>query len=74
MSALVSFKDVEQMLRNCAPGHQIKVKTHNRIIYYEKKTYSSMPKYPEVEAGFVKSMVRLFGIADCAKKHLSIPL
>jgi len=70
MSALVSFKDVERMLNACAPGHVINLKTHFRIVYYNGKTFRTLPKHSEIEVGHIRSMARLFGIVDCAKKHI----
>jgi len=64
---MISHKDVLAVLAECAPGYKIELKTHNYFVYYNKRTYPSLPKYDEVEAGHVKKMARSLGIYDCAK-------
>ena len=58
------------MLKECAPESWIEPKTHNNFVYYNGRTYPSLPKYDEIEAGHVKKMARALLIYDCAKKYL----
>lgn len=69
---MVSFADVKAMLDACAPGHRVSLKTHNRQILWNKRTYPTFPKYDEVEIGHVKKMARYLGILECAKRFLKI--
>jgi hypothetical protein len=68
MSASVNFSDVERMLRDCAPGADIRRTTHGYRIVYKGKLYRSFPKHDPVEIGHVRKMARHFGILECAKK------
>jgi len=72
MSTPVSFGDVKKLLKDCAPGHKIQLKTHFRIVYWKSKTFRSLPKNNTMEIGHVRGMVRLFGIMECAKKILPL--
>jgi hypothetical protein len=65
---MISHKEVRAMLDECAEGYGIELKTHNYFVYYNKKTYPSLPKYDELEAGHIKKMSRTLEIYDCAKK------
>lgn len=65
------------MLQQCAPGYEKEAKTHNWHVKYSGKTYPTLPlgphgrrQNPDIEIGHVRSMIRFFGIEDCAKKHL----
>jgi hypothetical protein len=69
---MISHKQVRAMLDECAPGYRIELKTHNYFVFYNKRTYPSLPKYTEVDAGHVKKMTRFLGIYDCAKKFLGV--
>lgn len=60
------------MLTKCAEGHKTKLKTHFRIVFWNGKTYTSLPKHDNIEVGHIRSMVRFFGIMECAKTHLPI--
>lgn len=65
------------MLADCAPGHTAKETTHNWRVSFGSHVYPNLSKgkhgarkNPEIQIGQVKQMVRLFGIQDCAKKHI----
>ena len=58
------------MLKQCAPGHEIQLKTHFRIIRYNGLTYPTFPKHDQVEEGHVRKMARTFYILDCARRFL----
>jgi hypothetical protein len=66
--ALVSFSRIKEMLNQCAPGHQMELKTHNWFVYYNNATFPSLPKYPEIEEFIVRKMGRSLGITACLKK------
>jgi hypothetical protein len=53
---MISHKEIVAMLKKCAPGYGIELKTHNYFVYYNRRTYPSLPKYDEVEAGHVTKM------------------
>ena len=46
---MISFADVERMLDQCAPNHEIQLKTHFRIIRFNNLTYPSFPKHDQVK-------------------------
>jgi hypothetical protein len=71
MSASVSFKEVENMLDACAPGWSYRVSNHSRVVKYAGKVFRNLPKQETIELGFVRSMSRLFGILECAKKQIA---
>ena len=74
MSAIARFREVEEMLRNCAKGHDIQLKEHFRQVRYEGRTYPTLPKKNQIEVGHVRRMVRHLNIdRDCAKKFLPVP-
>lgn len=72
----VRLNKVWKMLRKCAPGYKREERDHNWVIRWNGKTYYRFPQgkhgrtNPEIELGHVKSLVRLFGIQDCAKREL----
>ena len=51
MSAPADFSDVLRMLKNCAPGHEVRLATHSRVISFNGKVYRSMPKFKSIELG-----------------------
>ncbi len=57
------------MLSKCAEGYKIELKTHNYFVYYNNRTFPSLPKYTEVEPGHVKKLARTLEIYECAKKY-----
>lgn len=69
---MVSLAAVERMLKECAPGHTIDLKTHFRIIRWNGLTYPTFPKHDQIEAGHIKKMARTLGILECARKFLAI--
>jgi len=75
-TGLVRRNDVWRMLDDCAPGHSREEKLHHWWIVYRGKRYTSFPtgahgvrQNPEIEAGFLRHLVRIFGIQDCAARH-----
>lgn len=69
MSAAVPYSDIERMLKDCAPGHSIRLGTHSRVIKYKGMVFPSFPKFDKIELGHIRKMVRHFGIKECAAKH-----
>jgi hypothetical protein len=65
--ALVSRASIEEMLKKCAPGYKMALKTHNWHIYYTGLTYPALPKYDEVEEFHVRKIGRTLKIVDCVK-------
>jgi len=73
MSASVPFKDIEKMLRHCAPGSDWRYTTHSRRIKYSGKVYVSLPKFDSIELGHVRKMVRYLEIdMECARQFLPL--
>lgn len=68
--ALISIKEITEMLEECAQGYSMDLKTHFRIVRFNGLTYPSLPKHDEIEAGHVRKLARNLGILDCAKKIL----
>lgn len=76
-SGTITLDEIWAMLDACAPGHKRKQRDHNWIITYKDKTYPSLPvgehgarRHVSIQVGHVKKMVRILGIADCAKKKI----
>lgn len=70
MSAARPYADVKKMLENCAPGSEVRLATHSRVVSYNGKVYRTLPKFDEIEFGHIRKMVRYLEIdKDCAKKH-----
>ncbi len=67
---MISFSDVEHMLDHCAPGNEIQLKTHFRVIRFNQITYPTFPKHSEVEEGHVRKMARVLRILPCAREFL----
>ncbi len=74
----IPFKRVLKMLKDCAPGYTITLKTHKQWARYRGRTFY-LPKGPhgtkgqrfDIEIGHVRGLVREFEIdQDCARKHL----
>lgn len=77
-TGLITLKEIQTMLDDCAPGAVIVAKLHRNWVQWSGKTFRNLPlgphgsrKDPEVKRGHVKSMARFFGIQDCAKRYLS---
>lgn len=67
------------MLAACAPGFAIKRKKHHFWVTYNNLVYRSLPtgehgeRYPEIQVGIIRQMIRQLGISmDCARRHLPI--
>lgn len=67
--ALVDFGSIRAMLNKCAPGHTMELKTHAWHVYYNGRTFPSLPKYDEIEDFIVRKLARTLQIAACAKKY-----
>jgi hypothetical protein len=75
----VPLNDVWAMLKECAPGYTKRARTHNWVVMYQGHTYPRMPvgehgtrTNPEIQIGHVRNMCNLFGILECAKKHIEL--
>lgn len=78
-TGLVSFREILEMLRVCAPGARIVSKLHRNWVLFNGLTYRNLPlgkhgarKNPEIEVGHVRSMARHLGILDCAKTQIAL--
>ena len=71
----VALSDVFRMLDDCAKGYTAKEKTHHWWIAYNGMIFQGLPvgdrssRDPQIFAGKIRAMVRLFGIRDCAATH-----
>ncbi len=71
---VVTLEEVWQMPDRCAPGHTRDARTHHWCVRYAGRTFPRPPlgahgrrKFPSVEVGFVRQMVRHLGIGTCAQ-------
>jgi hypothetical protein len=76
---LVSFKQIREMLDECAPGARILAKVHHNWILYNGLTYRGLPlgkhgarKNPEIQVGHVRRMARHLGILECAQRYIPL--
>ena len=58
------------MLDSCAPGWSVEPAPHFRRIKANGRTYPSLPKHDEIEAGHIRKMARHLGILECAKESI----
>ena len=66
------------MLDRCAPGHTRKARDHNYVVYYQNRSFPTLPlgkhgkrENPSIEAGHVKQLARQLGLErDCVKQML----
>lgn len=65
------------MLEECAPGHTRKLTTYYWCARYNGKSFPSLPlgehgrrKFPTIQVGFVRTMVRQLGILGCAQGQI----
>lgn len=71
MSETASVKDLQEMLKNCAPGFTSRNTTHALQIKYNGKSYPSLPSYQNIELGHIRKMVRTLEInKECANKYI----
>lgn len=76
VAARIHLSDVFAMLEDCAPGHTRRERQHHHWVTFQGATYQGLPigergaNRPTVYAGKVRAMVRLFGIGECANRHL----
>ena len=71
MSASARFKDVPDLLGSCAPGYGLREGTHAWIVTYNGRTFRELPKYQNIELGWIRKMIRHLRIdPECAKKYI----
>jgi hypothetical protein len=66
------------MLDACAPGARIESKKHRNWVYYKDyPIFRNLPmgehgtrRNPEIQIGWVRSLVRHFEIYDCARQYI----
>ncbi len=60
------------MLEDCAPGFEVRLARHSRVIHYKEKVYRAFPKHEDVFLFEVRKLVRSVDIdKDSANKHFS---
>lgn len=78
-SAAAKIKDIFAMLDACLPGHTRRQSDHYWRIPFGSATFATLPRgehgkglNAEIEAGWIRKLVRFFNITDCAATHLEI--
>lgn len=79
MAHFVNLVDVWAMLDHCLPGHERKPSLEYWTVKYNGRSYRRIPVGPHgrknnvsVQSGFIRSLVRLFEIEDCAHAFIDI--
>jgi hypothetical protein len=79
MPRVVRLSEVWRMLDDCLPGHTRKDNDHYWAIRHKDRVYPRLPlgahgrrHNPEIEMGYVRSMVRHYDILECAKRYLDL--
>jgi hypothetical protein len=80
MPHVVKLLDIWRMLDECASGHQRKASTEYWTVKFNGKSYRSLPRgphgrrvNPDIETGYVRSMIRHLGIGrECADAILDL--
>ena len=80
MPRLVKLDDVWRMLDACAAGYARRDTDHHWIVAFNGRQFRSLPlgahgkrTNPEIEAGHVRAMVRMFELdAACVDKHVNL--
>lgn len=80
MPRLVKLDDVWRMLDACASGYTRRETDHHWIVTFRDFQFRSLPLgahgrrvNPEIESGYVRAMVRMFGLdAACVEKHVNL--
>ena len=66
------------MLDKCAPGHTVKSREHNFVVYYLDRSFPSLPRgrhgkrdNPSIQIGHVKQLVKQLELdLECVKQLL----
>jgi hypothetical protein len=59
------------MLKKCAPGYDLRLATHSRVVTFGNKVFRELPKSDTIEYGHIRKMVRFLELSrDCAAKWL----
>jgi hypothetical protein len=76
-SGMIPLAEIWAMLDGCAVGHQRKQREHNWLITHNGRSFPGLPVGPHgarknvnIQVGHVKKMIRILGIAECAKKKI----
>ena len=76
---MIGLLDIWAMLDQCAPGHTRKQGKHHWIVTLGDKAYHALPLgphgrrvNPDIETGYVRSLVRQPGIEECVRKFLHL--
>ena len=76
----IRLDDIFEMLKKCAPGHEIQQGPHHYRVKWKGLIYATLPKgehgkregRAEIEVGQVRHLVRFLSIQDCAQQALAI--
>lgn len=70
------------MLDRCAPGYTRKLREHNYVVYFQNRSFPSLPlgphgkrENPAIQIGKIKQMVRQLGLdkeqfIECVRRQL----
>ena len=80
MPRLVKLNDVWRMLDACAAGYTRRETDHHWIVAFRGLQFRSLPLgahgrrvNAEIETGYVRAMVRMFGLdATCVQRHVNL--
>ena len=65
----------KKMLKDCAPSSTWRTAKHSRVIKYNGRVYRSLPKFDELEGGYIRKLVQHLAInEDCAAKYIGAAL
>jgi hypothetical protein len=75
----IPLADIWAMLDHCAKGYTKQRKKHHWWVYFNDKSFRSLPlgkhgkgTHVSIEVGHVRQMVRLFGIEECAASVIQL--
>jgi hypothetical protein len=80
MARVVRLNDVWRMLDNCLPGYERKESDHYWTVKYGGRSFRTVPlgahgrrQNPEIESGYIRSLVRFFSIdQDCVRRFIDL--
>lgn len=74
----IQLDEIFEMLKKCAPGHEVLAGPHHYRVKWKGVIYPTLPKgehgkkegRAEIQTGHVRHLARFFSIEDCAKALL----
>jgi hypothetical protein len=67
---LVPLRRLQDILKECAPGHGWSSTDHYYVVKHAGKTYPSLAKKDQIQGGQIRKMARFLGIYDCVMSKL----